>query len=154
VRFRDGREGGYIRLIHAAGSPGAAVLPFYRGDILLLKHFRHTTRTWHWEIPRGFASAGETPMETASREATEELGVSPERLRRVGGIHTDTGLTPAVVELFVADVRSLGSPERTEGIDLIQAVSPARFDDMARTGEVTDSFTIAAVALARLHGLI
>lgn len=93
-------------------------------------------------------------METASREAAEELGVGPERLRRVGAVHTDTGLSPAVVELFVADVGSPGSPTRDEGIDLIQTVSPERFDEMARAGEITDSFTLAAVSLARLHGLI
>lgn len=154
VRFRDGRVGGYIRLLHTAGSAGAAILAIYQGEIVLLRHFRHATRTWHWEIPRGFAEQGEATFLTASRETEEELGVRPYQLRRLGRIHTDTGLSPAVVELFLADLQSLGLPEHNEGIDLVQTVSPEQFDDMTRAEEITDSFTIAAVAMARLHGLL
>jgi 8-oxo-dGTP pyrophosphatase MutT (NUDIX family) len=35
----------------------------------------HATRTPRWDIPKGRVDAGETPMQTALREALEETGV-------------------------------------------------------------------------------
>ena len=153
VRFRDGRVGGYVRLVHTAGPAGAALLGLCGGEIVLLRHFRHATRSWHWEIPRGFAdAAGETGETTAAREGEEELGAAPTGLRYLGRVHTDTGITPAAVEIYLAELPELCVPEAAEGIDEVRTVTLAEFDDLVLAGEITDSFTLAAVSLARLRG--
>jgi len=36
----------------------------------------HATGTWHWDIPKGGGDPGETPLETALREADEETGLT------------------------------------------------------------------------------
>ena len=55
VLFPDGKKGIYLRLIEPVDhASGVIVLPVYQGQILLIRHFRHATRTWHLEIPRGF----------------------------------------------------------------------------------------------------
>ncbi|MGP3928192.1 hypothetical protein [Streptomyces sp. 8N616] len=54
VRFPDGRTGTYIRSVSAMQEPGCVVLPLLGGEVVLLEHFRHATRSWHWEVPRGF----------------------------------------------------------------------------------------------------
>lgn len=43
-----------------------------QGDILLLE----TTNKPGWKIPGGFADAGESPLMSAAREVTEELGLT------------------------------------------------------------------------------
>lgn len=154
VRFRDGRVGGYLRLVHAAGSAGAAVLAVCGGKIVLIRHFRHATRRWHWEIPRGFAEPGEPPSVTATRETLEELGIAPNEVRHLGDVHTDTGLTPAAVALYLTELPGLGVLEAAEGIDAVRLVTCTEYDDLVRAGELTDSFTLAAVQMARLHGFL
>ena len=35
----------------------------------------HVTGAWHWDIPKGRAEAGETPLASALRETREECGL-------------------------------------------------------------------------------
>lgn len=35
----------------------------------------HATGTWHWDIPKGGGEPGETPLQSAQREAMEETGL-------------------------------------------------------------------------------
>src|SRR5438876_4538335 len=57
VRFPGGALGTYIRFISGVDStPTTVVLPFSQGQMLLVRRFRHATRTWHLEIPRGFGT--------------------------------------------------------------------------------------------------
>jgi ADP-ribose pyrophosphatase len=153
VRFRDGSVGPYIRLINAAGSGGAAVLPLLDGKIVLIHHQRHATRSSHWEIPRGFARPGEDPQETARREVEEELGVSNPYLHKLGSVHSDTGASNTHTMLYLAVIDKIGKLESDEGIDKIRQVSPEGLDSMLQAGEITDSFALAAILQARVQRL-
>jgi 8-oxo-dGTP pyrophosphatase MutT (NUDIX family) len=48
------------------------VLP--SGQIILVLNFRHPTRSWKLELPRGGMQSGETQEEAALRELKEETG--------------------------------------------------------------------------------
>lgn len=154
VRFRDGSTGPYIRLIPAAGQGGAAVLPLVDGSVVLIQHQRHATRSAHWEIPRGFGRIGEPPEETARREIMEELDVPDPELLELGSIHPDTGASNVWTKLYLARLTGLGRIETTEGIDKARQVTPDQLATMVQTGEITDSFTLAAILQARLRGLL
>jgi ADP-ribose pyrophosphatase len=154
VRFRNGIVGAYVRLIPAADHGGAAVLPVAGDDIILIRHQRHATRTSHWEIPRGFAAKDEHPRETARREITEELEAADPELIELGGVHPDTGASSNITMLYLARLSGTGRVETDEGIDQLRRVTPGEFDDMVLAGEITDSFTLAAVLQARLRGLL
>lgn len=154
VRFRDGSVGPYIRLIPAAGLGGAAVLPLRDARIVLIRHFRHATRAWHWEIPRGFAREGEPPKETARREIMEELMIPAPELVELGNVHPDTGASNVCTRLYLARLTSLGRLETDEGIDGVLLVTTDEFDAMVLSGEITDSFTLAAILRARVQGLL
>lgn len=56
-------------VIPVRGEPGAY-------EFLLIQH-----KAGHWGFPKGHADPGETPIETALRELTEETGLSVEALR-------------------------------------------------------------------------
>jgi len=154
VRFRDESTGAYIRLIPVAGHGGAAVLPLVGENVVLLRHQRHATRASHWEIPRGFGSIGEPPDKTARRETTEELGVPDPELVELGGIHPDTGASNVFTKLYLARLTGLGKIETNEGIDKSSEVPVDQLVSMVLSGEITDSFTLAAILLARLRGLL
>lgn len=155
VRFPGGRVGGYHRVIPTADEGGAAILPVYGRRIILIRHFRHATRQWHWEIPRGFSAPGESIEATARRELEEELKVTAAEIRPIGRIHVDTGLTAGSAGLFWASVESppnLQEPDE-EGIERAIFLAPAEFDAMQEQGKITDSFTMAAVLGARQRRL-
>jgi ADP-ribose pyrophosphatase len=154
VRFRDGSTGPYIRLIAAAGQGGAAVLPLVGNSAILIRHQRHATRASHWEIPRGFSRMGEPPEETARREMKEELGVPNPVLLELGSIHPDTGASNVWTKLYIARLTSLGQIEANEGIDKTIRVTADQLFGMVQTGDITDSFTLAAILQARLRGLL
>ncbi|MBX5459252.1 MAG: NUDIX hydrolase [Thermogemmatispora sp.] len=155
VRFPDGAIGSYIRLVAPREqTPGVVILPIYQGQILLLRHFRHATRSWHLEIPRGFGWPGCTSEESARRELVEELGAEPLRLVPLGQIHPNTGITAECDELFYAEVATYGTPEKREAIGEILPTPLSLFERLIRENTITDGFTLAAYARARARGLL
>ncbi|MFC4054068.1 NUDIX hydrolase [Actinomadura syzygii] len=155
VRFPDGQVGGYVRLLARAESGGAAILPIIGARVVLIRHFRHATRDWHWEIPRGFSDPGETPEETAHRELVEELGVAPQGLRRLGMIHVDSGLSAMATTLYATTLPALAPHEtRDEAITERGQFTADELDALLAGGELTDSFTMGAVLHARRLGLL
>lgn len=154
VRFLDGSVGPYTRVVPAAGQGGAAVLPLINERIVLILHERHATRRKHWEIPRGFAQYGETPIETARREIMEELDISSPELVEIGSVHPDTGASYGCTRLYLARLSGVGEIERNEGIDDVIMVGADDFNAMTLSGQVTDSFTLAAVLQARIRKFI
>ncbi|TDC68076.1 NUDIX hydrolase [Actinomadura sp. GC306] len=153
VAFADGRVGGYLRTLHPQGHAGAAVLAVCEGGVVLVRHFRHATRKWHWEIPRGFARPDETPEQTARRELEEEIGVPARSLEFLGDFYADTGVAGSKAGLFWADVDRPRASHPEEGIDRIELVAPDRIDRMLGRGEITDSFTLAALLHVKQRGL-
>src|SRR5581483_4951284 len=77
VLFPGGAPGTYIRFIGNMDSgPSAIIFPRYKGDVLLIRRFRHATRTWHLEIPIGLGVKGLSGEENARKELAEEIGAT------------------------------------------------------------------------------
>lgn len=158
VRFASGKSGMYVRIIPPAdtqGSAGAAILPILGNDkVVLLNHYRHATRQWHIEIPRGFADSGETCEAAARRELKEEIGSEDAAWTALGQMHTNTGLSSDFAHLFLAHVKawdpSKAKNEESEGLEM----PLAQFRSKIASGEITDSFTIAAWARVVASGLL
>jgi ADP-ribose pyrophosphatase len=155
VRFTDKTLGTYIRIVKdERTSPGVIVLPVYQKQVLLLRHFRHATRAWHLEVPRGFGTVGFSSEENAHRELEEEIEASIERVVPLGPVYPDAGMTAERDELFYADVSAYGKEEEMEAIAAIMPTPIAEFERMIRENEITDGFTLAAYARAKLKGLL
>jgi ADP-ribose pyrophosphatase len=154
VRFADGSLGTYIRMVPPEGSfQGVVILPVWRGQVLLIRHFRHATRAWHLEVPRGFGLDAD-PRVSARRELTEEIGASDIELIDLGETYPDAGADESTVALFYADVCSYGAPELHEGISAILPTPVAEFERMIAEGEIKDGYLLAAYARAKARNLI
>jgi ADP-ribose pyrophosphatase len=155
VIFPDGKPGLYHRIIARNEEPtGVAILAFQQGKVVLLRHFRHPSRSWHLEIPRGAVGADEDPAEIAKMEITEEIGGTIRSLTRLGLLHGASALMRHSVVLMHAELESIGNPALGEGIAEILLVTPAEFETMIATGAITDAFTVGAAYHARLRGLL
>ncbi|NGN65740.1 NUDIX hydrolase [Streptomyces sp. A7024] len=154
VRFPDGERGTYIRLLDSATGPSCVLLPLLGPEVVLVEHFRHATREWHLEVPRGHGTSGLSGAENAAKELAEELGTTADELIPLGLLHPDTGLRGGHAELFAARIAAIGEVDRGEGIRRALPVPVAEAEELIRTGGITDAFTIAVLTRARLAGLL
>jgi ADP-ribose pyrophosphatase len=154
VRSSDGSLGTYIRFVpHQPERPGVVTLPIWQGRVLLIRHFRHATRSWHLEIPRGFGISTDTE-ESALHELREEIGAVVSRLVALGEIYPDAGASAQRVALFLAEVASYGEADHQEGITEILPTPIADFERMIAGGELADGFLLAAYARAKARDLV
>lgn len=158
VEFPGGYRNGYIRIYNRAllenGTAGVAVLPVKDEKILLIRHYRHATRSSHWEIPRGFGQPGVDAPTQARKEIEEEIEGVVESLVDLGILYNNTGLEGNPIHLFLARLASAGRVEREEAIETYRWVSLEALEQMIAEGEINDGFTLAAYTRARLKGLL
>jgi ADP-ribose pyrophosphatase len=140
VRFPSGYEGIYARIIWVkslTGPSGVAVMPVLPdGKIVLNCNFRHATRSWEIELPRGGMNPGETIEDAARRETLEETGMVVDSLMLLGTMPPDSGLTGAIVPVFVAHVieKQTSQQEETEAIEEILALTRGEVEDAFKQG--------------------
>lgn len=158
VRFPGGALGLYLRVLPAEDAPGVVVLPLIDTGqdgpgVVLVEHYRHATRAWHLEAPRGIGEAGATAPQNAVRELGEELGVRLDGLTSLGKVYADTGLLGGYAELYAARIPGIGTLDTAEGIRRAVVLPPRRAEELVGRGGITDGYTIAALTRARLAGL-
>lgn len=157
VEFPDGGLRGYARSFSTsglAGGIGVAILPHFQGKLLLLRQYRHPPRKWFYEIPRGFGEPLLSAEENAKKELFEEAGGVVSKLVDLGDVHSNSGFESQAVKLFLADLASIGNPEKNEGIDSFSLMSIHELESKIMQGEVSDGFTIAAYTRAKLRKLL
>ena len=122
VVFPSGLKGTYDRILWRSsldGPQGVAILPvFADGQIGVNLNYRHATRSWEIEVPRGTRFVGEHPEDTARRECREETGLELRILRLLGEVAPNTGMTSSIVPVYTGEVSTtkLSQPEDSEAI--------------------------------------
>lgn len=157
VQFPDGSMNSYSRILGQAnlrGGRGVVVLPVFQGKIMLLHQYRHPTRKWHYEIPRGFGEPNTPAEENARKEIEEETGGKIAELVDLGEFYNNTGLEADAVSLFYARLDSFGAPNTNEGIESFMWLDISEFEQWIADEKITDGFTIAAYTKAKLRKLI
>ena len=145
VEHPDGRIGGYTRSISRIslhGGIAVVIMPVQGDKVLLLKHFRHETRSWNWEFPRGFGEPGLSAEQNAIKEIKEEVGLSPQKLLEVGRY-------PGIV-FFYAELDE-GKPQKPadEAIQKIEFLNLDELENWIFSGQITDWFTIMAFLMVK-----
>ena len=150
----DGQPGVY-GVVHFANLAAGVLVLDDADRVLLVGQHRYALDAWSWEIPEGGVPAGETALEGAQRELTEETGVEAADWRELARLHLSNSVSDELAILFLATGLTLGvaTPEGTEAL----AVRWLPFDDvlaMTLDGRITDAMTVVAVerlALLRLR---
>lgn len=154
VRFPDGSLGTSIRSVDEdERAPGVVVLPLYQRQVLLIRHFRHGTRTWHLEVPQGFGIPGLTSEEAIRLELQQEISATISRLIPLGQVHLDTRSGANRVDLFFAEIDSYGDVELQEGIVELLPTPLSEVEQMIREQEIDNIFLLVTYARAKLYGL-
>lgn len=108
VTFPGGIPGTYDRIIWKSGlngPNGVVILPVLPNSRIIVNiNFRHATRSWEMELPRGGCKEKETLHESAARELKEETGCIAKEFFLLGNITPDTGLISGSIPVFFGKV--------------------------------------------------
>jgi ADP-ribose pyrophosphatase len=161
VRFPNGSLGTYLRVVEQAalhaGENGVVVLPLWDACIILRRVFRHATRQWEVEAPRGMIDPGEDRLQAAERELDEEFGVAAETLIPLGMITANSGLLLGVTAVYAAKLASdniQNRPDEPEALGEIVRIPFAQILARVQAGEIRDSHTLSAITMAMAAGLL
>lgn len=149
VRFPNGSYGGYIRTLNRRSQvdrsgKDVVILVRLENKYLLMKHFRHDDRRWHWECPRGFGEAGLSPEENAKKEVWEETGLEVIQLRQLNSQLEE-------IAYFLADCSGvIKKSDAEESIDSYHLADSQTMEQMLADGRISDPYTVRAFTLSRI----
>jgi ADP-ribose pyrophosphatase len=143
---------GHVTDLELIRHPGAAaVVPVTDdGEVLLVRQYRHATRSWLLEVPAGKLDSGEAPEVCAVREVEEEVGYRARKLVPLGWIWTTPGFTDEKIWLFLARdlVEGRQALEADEILDVVRMPYTEALSCVER-GEICDGKSVCALLLAR-----
>jgi ADP-ribose pyrophosphatase len=144
----DGKSGQYNTVMM---NPAVWVIPVTTaGEIVLIRTYRYTVDDWCWEIVAGGLQVGKSLLETAVSELQEEIGGVAQEWHHLGRFYTANGFCNEEGHYYLATGVELTESTAHESTELIE-IHPfpiPKVLHMARTGEITDSPSVAALLVA------
>jgi ADP-ribose pyrophosphatase len=156
IRRRDGTESIY----GVVEKPDFAVIvPLEEdGSLHMVEQYRYPVGGRFWEFPQGAweGSPDADPLDVARGELREETGLTAAEMIHAGWLHEGYGYANHRFHVFLAKGLTQGEKalEPEEAGLISRRVSPAELTAMICEGLVTDSGTMAAIALLRVKGLL
>ena len=148
------RKGGKMD-VEIVRHPGSVVLiPLTaRGEVILVRQYRHAIGRSAWELPAGTLKPNEDPKRAAARECHEEIGLLPGQLEELGSFFPTPGYCDEEMTFYRATALREPGPddqkaEQDEDEDIEkEAFTLERIRSMIRAGEIIDLKTVAGVSL-------
>lgn len=147
------RKGGRMD-VEIVRHPGSVVLiPMTdKGEIILVRQYRHSIGRLAWELPAGTLQPNEEPEQAARRECHEEIGLLPSQLETLGTFYPTPGYCDEEMNFYKAtglrEPRDGETAEQDEDEDIEQrAFALEQIRSMIRDGQIVDMKTVAGLAL-------
>lgn len=132
VIFPSGAKGTYDRIVWKSGLdgvPGIAILPYLSDrKIIVNLNYRHATRSWEIEVPRGLKKEGETLRNAAARELKEETGYQLDETLLLGILAVDSGILGSHIPILACKACADGDREQDDS-EAIHSNLVLRFDE-------------------------
>lgn len=112
----------------------------------IVGQYRYPLNQYSWEIPEGGGPIGESALDTAKRELSEEVGLVAKKWTQIQTFHLSNSVSDEYGELFLA--QDLEEFENHPDPDEELVVKKMPFNDvfqMVLSGEITDSMSIMAI---------
>ena len=78
------------------------IIPFENNGVFLIRQYRHAVSQHLWQFPGGLMEPSISEMNMARKELLEETGFSAEKLKKLGTISPEPGLTTANIFIYIA----------------------------------------------------
>jgi len=131
-------------------SGAVAVVPVNeKGEILLVRQYRHATGKSLLEIPAGKLEPGESMTDCAGRELLEETGYEATKLKKMVSFFSTPGFTNEMLHLFLATGLAYKGQKLDDEEDIDVLTMPfGRAIELIWKGEICDAKSIAGILAA------
>lgn len=121
-------------------------------NIYLIGQYRYTNNNFSIEVPCGHIDKGETPLQAAKRELTEETGLVAKKWLSLGVIYPSNGIISGKHHVFIAQelTETENNEQAEEGITKLLKVKFSEAMAMVSSREISGSDVIASLTLAAL----
>jgi ADP-ribose pyrophosphatase len=117
------------------------------GQVVMVRQFRHGTRSVTLEIPGGLVDPGDaSPQAAALRELREETGYEAARVRQIGTVEPNPAIFDNVCHTFLAEgVRPATDQSLDHGEDIEVELWPlSAMPGLIASGQIRHALVVAA----------
>ncbi|MHB1277984.1 MAG: NUDIX domain-containing protein [Bacteroidia bacterium] len=120
----------------------------------IVGQYRFPMQRYSWEIPEGGGPLHLDPLDSAKRELKEETGIEAASWELIQTLQVSNSATNEFAYLYLAKDLTYGrsEPEEEERL-VIRKIPFAELYERVKSGEISDSLTVAAVLKYRLMQL-
>jgi len=147
IRLEDGNEAMREVVEH---SGGVVILALLKGNVLMVRQYRHPAGQSLLELPAGKLEKNEDPAICAFRELEEETGYRPGSVRELGQFYATPGYCSEIFYLYAAE-NLTPATQRLDPDELLD-VERVPLDDAVAAcfdGRIIDAKTALALLLYR-----
>ena len=127
--------------------PWVNVIPLTpENKVVMVRQYRHGTRSVTLEIPGGLVENNDTPEEAAVKELREETGYQTSEMIPLGSVHPNPAIQDNQCYTFLArDVFLAGKQQQDDKEDIEVLLCPiSEIPRLIKEGEITHSLVLAA----------
>ena len=117
-------------------------------NVLLVKQFRKPVENELLEIPAGGIDHGEDPEAAVRRELCEEVGLFPNKLKRIGGFYSAPGYSTEYLFLYLATDLVTKQLYAEDTADITVIHTPInQIPSLIASGQIRDAKSIAGLLI-------
>jgi ADP-ribose pyrophosphatase len=127
------------------------IVPFTaEGEVILIRQYRHATKSVHWEVPGGAVDPGEDPVHAAHREMAEETGYQVGKLVPVAENYPNPALQDNRIYTYVALDCAFKGPQELDPFEEIEVhkIPYKEFRQWVSEGKFNHNIVVASIYLS------
>jgi len=148
LKTPDGRETKFDIIEHGGS---VVIIPVdEKGNMLLVRQYRHATGGDLLELPAGTLDDNEDPEVCAAREIREETGMAAGKLTKLGEFYLVPGYSTEFMVVYLATGLSDNPLDADDDEFLsVESIPVAEAIKMAERGAIPDAKSLAALFMAK-----